>query len=136
AGRRLVRAAARLPPGGVLLGGGETTVTLGTRPGRGGRNLELALAAAVALEGAHGWSLLAASSDGLDGSAGAAGAFADGRTLSRARRAGRDAESALRRHDTRPFFAAAGDLFVTGPTGGNVGDWVFLVRNPARRRPV
>ena len=136
AGRRIARAAERLPPGAVLLGGGETTVALGTRAGRGGRNLELALGAAMVLDGEAGWMLLAASSDGLDGSSGAAGAFADGFTVARARRAGLLPEAALRRHDTRPFFAAAGDLFVTGPTGGNVGDWVFLLRNPARRRPV
>jgi hydroxypyruvate reductase len=109
-------------------------VTLGPRPGRGGRTLELALAAA--LEESGGWTLLAASSDGLDGSSGAAGAWADGGTLARARRAGLDPEAALARHDTRAVFAAAGDLFVTGPTGGNVGDWVFCVRNIARRRPV
>jgi len=136
AGARLARLGAKLPPGTVLLAGGETIVTLGPRPGRGGRTLELALAAAAALEGAGGWAVLAASSDGLDGSSGAAGAWADGGTVSRARRAGLDPEAALARHDTHAVFAAAGDLFVTGPTGGNVGDWVFFVRNPARRRPV
>ncbi len=136
AGGRLARLGAKLPPGTVLLAGGETAVTLGPRPGRGGRTLELALAAAAALEGAGGWTLLAASSDGLDGSSGAAGAWADGGTIARARRSGLDPAAALARHDTRALFAAAGDLFVTGPTGGNVGDWVFSVRNMARRRPV
>jgi hydroxypyruvate reductase len=137
-GARLARRGAALRPGSVLLAGGETVVTLGPRAGRGGRTLELALAAAMALEGSGGWTLLAASSDGLDGSSGAAGAWTDERTIARARRRGLDPASALARHDTRAFFAAAGDLFVTGPTGGNVGDWVFLVhrRNPARRRPV
>ena len=136
AGARLARLGARLPPGTALLAGGETVVTLGGRAGRGGRTLELALGAAVALEGFRGWTLLAASSDGRDGSSGAAGAWAGERTVARARRRGLDPASALARHDTRAFFAAAGDLFVTGPTGGNVGDWVFFVRNPARRRPV
>jgi glycerate-2-kinase len=138
AGARLARRGAALRPGSVLLAGGETVVTLGPRAGRGGRTLELALAAAMALEGSGGRTLLASSSDGLDGSSGAAGAWTDERTIARARRRGLDPASALARHDTRAFFAAAGDLFVTGPTGGNVGDWVFLVhgRNPARRRPV
>jgi hydroxypyruvate reductase len=138
AGARLGRIPGWLPPGTVLLAGGETVVTLGPRAGRGGRTLELALAAAAALADVRCWTLLAASSDGLDGSAGAAGAWADGGTISRARRAGLDPAAALARHDTRAFFAAAGDLFVTGPTGGNVGDWVFIIqaRNPARRRPV
>ena len=134
AGGRIARLGAALPPGAVLLAGGETVVTLGPRPGSGGRTLELALAAALAES--SGWTLLAASSDGLDGSSGAAGAWADGGTIARARRAGLDPEAALSRHDTRAVFEAAGDLFVTGPTGGNVGDWVFLVRNIARRRPV
>jgi glycerate-2-kinase len=136
AGARLARLGARLPPGTVLLAGGETVVTLGPRAGRGGRTLELALAAAQALDGTGGWTLLAASSDGLDGTSGAAGAWADPGTIARARRAGVDPAASLARHDTRAVFAAAGDLLVTGPTGGNVGDWVFLLRNPARRRPV
>jgi hydroxypyruvate reductase len=137
AGARLARLAAALPPRTVLLAGGETVVTLGTeRPGRGGRTLELALAAAEGLRGVSGWTLLAASSDGLDGSSGAAGAWADGGTLARARRAGLEPEALLARHDTRAVFAAAGDLCVTGPSGGNVGDWVFLLRNRPRRRSV
>jgi glycerate 2-kinase len=128
AGRRFAAAARRLPPGGVLLAGGETTVTLGRRPGRGGRNLEFALGAAEVLDGVEGIALLAAGSDGLDGSSRAAGAFADGQTRTRALRRGLDCERALARHDTEPFFAALGDLFVTGPTGTNVGDWVFAIR--------
>jgi glycerate-2-kinase len=130
AGARLARAAAKLRPGSVLIAGGETVVTLGARPGRGGRCLELALGAAVELDGRGGLELLAAGSDGLDGSSGAAGARVDGRTLARARRRGLDAKEALRRHDTASFFQAAGGLFVTGPTGGNVGDWVFVARGP------
>ena len=136
AGERLGRAASALPRGSVLIAGGETTVTLSRPRGRGGRSLELALGAALALEARGGVTLLAAGSDGLDGSSGAAGAFADGRTVGRARRRRRDAREALARHDTRALFAALGDLFVTGPTGGNVGDWVFLARKPFRRRPV
>jgi hydroxypyruvate reductase len=131
AGRLLARLARRLPAGTVLLAGGETVVTLPPRHGRGGRNLELALGAAPALAGTD-LALLAAGSDGLDGSSGAAGSLVDGRTLTRARRRGLDPRETLRRHDSRAFFASAGGLFVTGPTDGNVGDWVFVVRN---RRP-
>ncbi|HTR04664.1 MAG TPA: DUF4147 domain-containing protein [Thermoanaerobaculia bacterium] len=136
AGERLGRAASALPRGTVLLAGGETTVTLSGTRGRGGRSLELALGAAMALEPRAGVTVLAAGSDGLDGSSGAAGAYADGRTVGRARRLRRDAREALARHDTRALFAALDDLFVTGPTGGNVGDWVFLAREPLRGRPV
>jgi len=128
AGRRFARAARQLPPGAVLLAGGETTVTLSTRPGKGGRNLELALAAATELDGHPGVALLAAGSDGIDGSSRAAGAFADGRTIQRARDRGLDPDEALRRHDTEPFFAELEDLFVTGPTGTNVCDWVIAIR--------
>jgi glycerate 2-kinase len=137
-GARLARAATKLPPGSVLIAGGETVVALGSRPGRGGRCLELALAAAQPLGGKRDVALLAAGSDGLDGNSGAAGARVDGRTLERARRAGRDPETDLRRHDTRALFGATGGLFVTGPTGTNVGDWVFAARGPGpgRRRPI
>lgn len=123
-GVRIARAAATLKRRTVLLAGGETTVRLNLRPGTGGRTLELALGAARRLEGLP-VALLAAGSDGRDGSSRAAGAFVDGTTLERARRRGLSVERALARHDTEPFFEALGDLFVTGPTGTNVCDWVF-----------
>jgi hydroxypyruvate reductase len=128
AGGRLARRAAGLRKGTVLIAGGETTVDLSRARGRGGRCLELALGAAVELSGKRGVVLLAAGSDGRDGSSGAAGAFASAGTIVRARRRGFDPEKALSRHDTRPLFARLGELFVTGPTGSNVGDWVFLLR--------
>ncbi len=131
AGRRFARAALRLPPGGVLLGGGETTVRLTGEAGRGGRNLEFALGAAQILDGSRGVAILAAGSDGIDGSSSAAGAVADGGSLARARRAGLDPEAALAGHDTEPFFDRLGDLVAPGPTGTNVGDWAFAAR--ARR---
>jgi hydroxypyruvate reductase len=135
AGRRIGRLALGLRPGAVLLAGGETVVTLSPRHGRGGRSLELVLAAVPALA-ATDLVLLAAGSDGLDGSSGAAGAVANGGTLARAHRRGLEPLLALRRHDSRAFFAAIGGLFVTGPTDGNVGDWVFAVRNRRLRRSV
>lgn len=132
AGARFARAALRLRPGEVLLAGGETTVELGSggRGGRGGRCLELALGAAGILAGQDqdGVAILAAGSDGRDGSSPAAGAFADGTTLSRAKRGRLDPRTALARHDTHAFFTRLRDLFVTGPTGGNVADWAFAVR--------
>jgi len=131
AGRRLARRARSLRRGSVLLAGGETTVSLGALRGgfgRGGRCLELALSAARPLGGDRSLALLAAGSDGLDGSSGAAGAFADGTTVERAAARGLSPERTLERHDTRRLFAALGDLFETGPTGTNVGDWVFLLR--------
>jgi glycerate-2-kinase len=117
-----------MEPGEVLLAGGETTVSLRRSRGKGGRNLEVALGAAIELEGEPGVALLAAGSDGKDGASSATGAFVDGRTIRRARRRGADPARALSRHDTEPFFERAGGLFRTGPTGTNVGDWGFGVR--------
>ncbi len=125
-GGRIARSVRRLPAGRVLLAGGETTVTLPRRAGRGGRTLELALSAALVLEGSEG-TLLAASSDGRDGSSRAAGAFADGTTIERSRVRRLSAALALSRHDTEPFFEELDDLLVTGPTGTNVCDWVFAI---------
>jgi glycerate 2-kinase len=132
AGARFALAALAAPDGSVLLGGGETTVRLGRRVGRGGRALEFALGAAAVLSGRPGVSVLCAGSDGKDGSSRAAGAFANGTTLARARQRGLSAKAALARHDTEAFFARLGDLLVTGPTGVNVADWAFAVR----RRPL
>jgi glycerate 2-kinase len=97
-------------------------------PGRGGRNQELALAAALALQDVPGIALLAAGTDGSDGPTDAAGAFADGSTVARGRALGLSAEQALLENDSYGFFAAAGGTFRTGPTRTNVMDLVFLVR--------
>jgi glycerate-2-kinase len=128
AGRRLARESRRLAARTLLLAGGETVVTLGSEYGRGGRSLELALAAAIELEGCRGIAMLAAGSDGKDGTSDAAGAFVDGATIARGRRRRLNPAAALRRHDTHRFFARLKDLFSTGPTGTNVGDWVFVLR--------
>jgi glycerate-2-kinase len=115
---RLARA---LPPAPhrptCVLAGGETSVTVLGGRGRGGRNQELALAAALALP--PGWALLAAGTDGIDGRTPAAGAFADARV----RRLGRAAITrALMEHDSYRFLAPGGHVLVTGPTGTNVMD--------------
>lgn len=130
AGRRIARRAKALAPGSVWLAGGETVVTFQSAAGRGGRCLELALAAALTLDGIPGTGVhcLAAGSDGIDGSSSAAGAFVDQTTVSRARSLRLDPRTALERHATHAFFARVRDLFRTGPTGTNVGDWVFLIR--------
>ena len=128
AGRRLAARLLRVSPGEVLLAGGETTVTLERSGGIGGRNLEVALTAALVLQGKRGVLLLAAGSDGKDGKSSAAGAMVDSRTVERARRLGADPAGAISRHDTEPFFVRVGGLFRTGPTGTNVGDWAFGVR--------
>jgi glycerate-2-kinase len=110
----------------LLLAGGETTVTL-RGGGKGGRNQELALAAACELEGASGIALLAAGTDGTDGPTEAAGAYADGGTVGRARALGLDARAALERNDSYRLFSAEGGLLVTGPTRTNVMDLVLVM---------
>jgi hydroxypyruvate reductase len=108
-----------------LVWGGETTVTLGDRHGRGGRCQELSLAAARALA-AHraprGVSLLAAGTDGRDGDTDAAGAMVDATTWDAIARAGIDPERALAAHDSYAALDAAGALLRTGLTGTNVMD--------------
>jgi glycerate-2-kinase len=126
-GRRLAALAGAVHRPGVLLAGGETTVTV-RGPGRGGRNQELALAAAVQLAGCNGVSVLAAGTDGSDGPTDAAGAYADGATLARGAARGADASASLERNDSYGFFAQEGGLFHTGPTRTNVRDLVLLLR--------
>ena len=122
-GRRLLRA----PGGACLLMGGETTVTVrGT--GKGGRNQELALAAAIEMRGAPGVALLALASDGVDGPTDAAGALVDGATLARASEIGLDPRAALAANDSYPLLRACGALIHTGLTGTNVGDLVVGIR--------
>jgi len=109
------------------ISGGETTVSLHGRHGRGGRNLELALAVAPLLSGCPRSLLLSAGTDGRDGSSDAAGAMALGDTMSRASDQGLDHAAALLGHDAHPFFEALGDLLVTGDTGTNVMDLQILL---------
>ncbi len=113
----------------VLLSGGETTVTLRGKGGRGGRNAEFLLALAIAIDGMDNISALAADTDGIDGSEDNAGAFVDGTTATRLRKAGIDPLAALAGNDAWGAFNAIGDLLVTGPTGTNVNDFrAILVR--------
>lgn len=105
----------------ALLSGGETTVTV-RGGGRGGRNGEFLLALALALRGMDGIYALAADSDGIDGSGDNAGALLTPNSLARGTAAGLDARALLDDNDAYRFFAAVGDLLVTGPTRTNVND--------------
>lgn len=108
-------------PACILLGG-ETTVTVGDATGVGGRNQELALAAATELDGDPSLGVLAFATDGRDGPTDAAGAFVTGATAAAARERGLDLAFALREHDSHPTLDALGCLIRTGPTGTNVND--------------
>jgi hydroxypyruvate reductase len=114
-----------------FLQGGETTVTV-RGAGKGGRNQEVALGAALEIEGLPGTLVVAAGTDGTDGPTDATGAVADGTTVERARRLGLHPREHLDRNDAYPLFAALGDLIVTGPTLTNVNDLMMaFVDRPA-----
>jgi glycerate-2-kinase len=113
-----------LRSGMAIVAGGETTVTLGTETGRGGRNQEFALAAAEVLRGIPDITLLAAGTDGHDGNSDAAGGVVDGTTWERIS----DPASFLDRHDSSTALAQAGALLQTGPTGTNVMDLAIALR--------
>jgi glycerate 2-kinase len=117
----------------VVLGGGEATVTV-HGDGRGGRNTEFSLAAALELEhrGLSDWVIASLGTDGQDAVTGLAGAIADGGTSQRARQAGVDPVQALARNDSLSVFEVSGGSVETGPTGTNVNDVYIAVR--ARNR--
>jgi hydroxypyruvate reductase len=111
-----------------LLAGGETTVTV-TGDGQGGRNQELAVAAAQALDGFPVPAVVASfATDGIDGRSDAAGGVADDQSARRARRLGLPSPASfLARSDSRNFLGPLGDLILTGPTGTNVVDILVLL---------
>jgi hydroxypyruvate reductase len=123
-GERLGTHLASAPRPICLLAGGETTVTI-RQGGRGGRNQELALGSALALDGQPRCALVALASDGIDGPTDAAGAWVDGKTVARARALGLDLQQAAEAHDSYPLLDKLGALLRTGPTGTNLTDLVI-----------
>ncbi|HEU5179256.1 MAG TPA: DUF4147 domain-containing protein [Candidatus Polarisedimenticolia bacterium] len=122
----------RSPGPRCLLAGGELRRESRGWKGRGGRAQDFAAAAAVRLQGSQGRLVLAAGSDGKDGSSPAAGAMADGATVARAARLGFDLAASRSRGDTYPVFEALGDALITGPTGNNLRDLYLLLDSPRR----
>jgi hydroxypyruvate reductase len=112
-----------------LVWGGETTVNV-HGDGLGGRNQELALAAAMAVEGLPHVVLVALGTDGTDGPTDAAGAVATGETTARGRALGLDPTAYLANNDAYHYFDPLGDLIRTGPTGTNVNDLLLLFAFP------
>ena len=109
----------------VSIWSSETTVNLPAQPGQGGRCQSLALATAFELAKHTGIYLLAAGTDGYDGSGEVAGALIDGGTLTRGQQAGLNARQCLDTADAGRFLAASGDLVYTGPTNTNVMDIII-----------
>jgi hydroxypyruvate reductase len=125
-GREVLAHATPIAPPACLVLGGETVVTLGKEPGMGGRNQELALAAAIALAGMDDITVVSLATDGTDGPTDSAGGIADGQTRARGHALGLDAEAYLRGHNAYPYLQATHDLLLTGPTQTNVNDLVFV----------
>ncbi|MEM0266984.1 MAG: glycerate kinase [Thermofilaceae archaeon] len=113
------------PPAAVICGG-ETTVTV-RGSGKGGRNQEFALSAALRIAGEEGVAVAAVGSDGIDGPTDVAGAVVDGRTIKRARELGLDPIHYLENNDSYTFFKLVGGHVVTGPTRTNVNDFYIGV---------
>ena len=125
-GKEIATSGNPISPPACILAGGETTVTIRGK-GKGGRNQELALAAALAIEGWPQIGILSAGTDGSDGPTDAAGALIDGNTCQEALKRGINTEEYLRNNDSYNFFKALGDLFITGPTRTNVMDVICLL---------
>ena len=115
-----------IPAPACILCGGETTVTI-QGSGKGGRNQEFALAAAMVIDGLKNIVVLSGGTDGTDGPTDAAGAIVDGATMTRAHAANLDPLDFLKRSDSYYFFKALGDLIVTGPTRTNVSDLYMVL---------
>ena len=121
---KLAREVIQGPPG-VYLWGGETTVTLPSHPGRGGRNQTVALAAAQIINGYNNIHFLSVGTDGTDGPTEEAGGLVDGSTIRQGQSRGFDVEQSLANADAGSFLTVCGDLIKTGPTGTNVMDIII-----------
>jgi hydroxypyruvate reductase len=125
--RGVVARAAGVARPACIVSSGETTVRV-VGDGKGGRNQEFALAAAAALASLGGSAVAAsAGTDGVDGPTDAAGAIVDATTVERARAGGLSPDTFLDDNNAYPFFAALGDLILTGPTDTNVGDLQIIL---------
>ena len=114
---------------GIHIWGGETTLILPPNPGRGGRNQQIAVAAARHIEGNNNIVFLAAGTDGTDGPTPDAGGIVDGNTVARGIAAGEDIDHSLATAGVGPYLEKTGDLVTTGPTGTNVMDLVVALKS-------
>jgi glycerate 2-kinase len=124
--REIASSGQPIPRPACVVCSGETTVTIRGR-GRGGRNQELALAAALKIAGLDDALVVGFATDGVDGPTDAAGAIAFGGTVARARALGLDPDHYLSDNDSYHFFERLGDLIQTGPTNTNVADLMFAL---------
>ena len=125
--REIRRRQRPLKPPCVLIGGGETVVTLRRNFGQGGPNQEFVAGAILSMEGEKDFAVVGLDTDGTDGPTGVAGAMADASTLDAARARGVDLQASLEDHAVLPAWTALNDIIVTGQTGTNVNDLKFLI---------
>lgn len=118
-----IAAELRVAPAGLFVLGGEPVVVLPDTPGKGGRNMALALGLAREIAGTTGLRILVAGTDGTDGPTDAAGAIVDGTTWENS------AADALARADAYPWLDARGALIKSGPTGTNVADLLIALKD-------
>jgi len=112
-------------PCGIVVGGETTVAVVGD--GRGGRNQEIALSAALKIYGMEGIAIASLSTDGIDGPTEAAGALADGQSIFRSKEQGLNAKNFLANNDSYNFFSKLNDVIFTGFTGTNVNDVSIIV---------
>jgi glycerate-2-kinase len=120
-------------PPAAIVAGGETTVTVHGK-GRGGRNQELVLSAALSIRGKPAILVSSIGTDGVDGPTDAAGAVADGSTIERGLIRGLDADTYLGENNSYEFFKKLKDLIITGPTGTNVNDILIAIVGSADQK--
>lgn len=124
--KEIVESGQPLKAPACVISGGETTVLV-RGDGKGGRNQELALSAAIQLAGWDDVVILSGGTDGTDGPTDAAGAIADGETIARATEKGISALAHIKNNDAYHFFKPLDDLIMTGATGTNVADVAFVM---------
>ena len=112
----------------AFIAGGETVVQL-TGTGKGGRNQELALSAAVGIDGIPGAAVFSVGSDGTDGPTDAAGGYADYQTVNELKEQGVLVYNVLQNNDAYHALQKTGGLIITGPTGTNVNDVAVALLN-------
>jgi glycerate 2-kinase len=110
----------------AVIAGGETVVRI-VGDGLGGRNQEIALSAALGIDGLEETAVFSVGSDGTDGPTDAAGGIVDGTTNDRLKEMGISIEEVLLKNDSYHALEKSGDLVITGPTGTNVNDLMVLL---------
>ncbi len=125
--REILNSGNPMKPPCVLIGGGESTVSITGECGKGGPNQEFALGAALRMDGLDNVVIASVDTDGTDGPTEIAGAMVDKFTLEQARSQGIDLFAALRKHDVSDPLEQLGEINITGATGTNVNDLKLLV---------